>query len=57
MNADQAMAADPSLDLTERAVELFDSIGPSPPIPQIDLTLPVTDLVSPGGPSSGSATE
>lgn len=57
INADQAMAADPSLDLTERAVELFDTIGPSPPIPQIDLTLPVADLVSPGSQSSGGATE
>ena len=57
VNADQAMAADPALDLTDRAVELFDRIGPSPPIPQIDLTLPVADLVSPGGQSGGGATE
>lgn len=57
INADQAMAADPSLDLTERAVELFDTIGPSPPIPQLDLTLPVADLVSPASPGNGGATE
>ena len=57
MNADQAMAADPALDLTERAVALFDAIGPSPPIPEIDLTLPVTELTSQGGQTDGGSTE
>lgn len=57
MNADQAMAADPALDLTERAVALFDAIGPSTPIPEIDLTLPVTELISQEKQTEGGKTE
>ncbi|MEM9060147.1 MAG: OmpH family outer membrane protein [Pseudomonadota bacterium] len=49
LNADQVLAADPSLDLTARAVELFDRTGPRPPVPDIDLTLPVSDLVTSAG--------
>ncbi|MEL7469015.1 MAG: OmpH family outer membrane protein [Pseudomonadota bacterium] len=47
LNADQVLAADPALDLTDRAVSLFDEAGPRPPIPDIDLTLPVRELVAP----------
>lgn len=47
LNADQVLAADPALDLTDRAVSLFDEAGPKPPIPDIDLTLPVRELVAP----------
>ncbi|MEL7154053.1 MAG: OmpH family outer membrane protein [Pseudomonadota bacterium] len=47
LNADQVLAAETSIDLTDRAVELFDSIGPKPPVPEIDLNFPVTELVTP----------
>ncbi|MGD1926144.1 MAG: OmpH family outer membrane protein [Paracoccaceae bacterium] len=47
LNAEQVLAADPALDLTDRAVSLFDEAGPRPPIPDIDLTLPVRELVAP----------
>lgn len=57
MNADQAMAADPALDLTDRAVALFNAIGPSTPIPEIDLTLPVTELISQEKPTEDGKTE
>ncbi len=49
LNADQVLAAASAIDLTDRAIELFDTIGPTPQIPQIDLTLPVTELVNPDG--------
>lgn len=47
LNADQALAAAPELDLTDRAIQLFDLRGPKGRVPQIDLTLPVTELVTP----------
>lgn len=47
LNADQVLAAERSLDLTDRAIRLFDSIAPTPAVPVIDLTLPVTELVTP----------
>ena len=47
LNADQVLAAAPGLDLTDRAVELFDEIASEPAIPRIDLTLPVSELVTP----------
>ena len=53
LNADQALAGAPGLDLTDRAIALFDRIGPEPQVPQIDLTLPVTELTQPEG--SGEA--
>lgn len=57
LNADHALAADPALDLTERAVQLFDAVGPSPTIPDIDLRLPVSDFVTPGTPGDSGNTE
>lgn len=58
LNADQVMAATPELDLTDRAVALLDLHGPEGTIPQIDLTLPVLELVTPadqGDASQGGA--
>ena len=49
LNADQVLASEPAIDLTDRAIELFDTIGPRPQIPKIDLTIPVTELVNPDG--------
>ncbi|MEM7212102.1 MAG: OmpH family outer membrane protein [Pseudomonadota bacterium] len=47
LNADQVLAADPDMDLTDRAVALYDRIAAVPDTPEIDLTLPVTELVNP----------
>lgn len=55
LNADQVLAAAPDLDLTDRAIELLDTTGPKPWIPEIDLTLPVTELVTPDAGGEASA--
>jgi Skp family chaperone for outer membrane proteins len=41
VSADQALAIDPSIDLTGRAIALFDAEGPSPAIPDVDLSQPL----------------
>lgn len=41
LNADQVLALDPALDLTDRAIALLDASGPAPAPPQIDLTTPL----------------
>lgn len=43
VGADQVLAVDPSVDLTDRAIALFDAEAPSPPIPEIDLARPLTE--------------
>ena len=43
VNADQALAADPAIDLTDRAIALFDAEGPSPAIPDVDLSRPLSE--------------
>lgn len=49
LNAEQALAYDPAIDLTERAIELFDAEGPSPAPPAIDLSQPLSaDQSGPG---------
>lgn len=54
LNADQTLAAAPELDLTDRAIELFDTEGPQVRVPEIDLTLPVTELVTPATQGDGA---
>jgi Skp family chaperone for outer membrane proteins len=41
LNADQVLAMDAGRDLTDRAIALFDAEGPSPPMPDIDLSAPL----------------
>ncbi len=43
VNADQVLAADPGIDLTDRAVALFDAEGPSPAIPDVDVSRPLSE--------------
>ena len=43
VNGDQVLAVDPAVDMTDRAIELFDADGPSPPIPEIDLSEPLIE--------------
>lgn len=43
VNADQTLAADADIDLTDRAITLFDAEGPSPDIPKLDLTQPLSE--------------
>lgn len=43
VNADQVLAADPAVDLTDRAIALFDAEGPSPALPDLDLSQPLSD--------------
>lgn len=45
LNAEQVLAADAGLDMTSRAIELYDQEGPPPVMPEIDLTLPMPDAV------------
>lgn len=49
INADQTLAADPSIDLTDRAVALLDAEGPSPAIPDLDLSHPISEPQPEGG--------
>lgn len=53
VNAEQVLAADPAVDLTDRAIELFDADGPAPPLPEVDLAGPLTE--PPAGAPSGAA--
>ncbi|MEM0988500.1 MAG: OmpH family outer membrane protein [Pseudomonadota bacterium] len=41
IDADAVFAADPSLDLTDRAIALYDAIGPRPAPPVVDLETPL----------------
>ncbi len=43
VNAEQVLALDPAVDLTDRAIALFDTDGPSPPVPELDLSAPLTE--------------
>ena len=43
VNADQVLAADPAVDLTDRAIALFDADGPSPAIPDLDFSRPLSE--------------
>ena len=54
LNADQVLAGDTSLDITDRAIELFNTMGPEARVPDIDLTLPVTELVTPEAKDEGA---
>lgn len=42
LNAEQVLALDPALDLTDRAIVLLDQQGPAPSIPEFDLSVPLT---------------
>jgi Skp family chaperone for outer membrane proteins len=41
VDGDEVLAADPAFDLTDRAIALFDAEGPSPGIPDVDLSQPL----------------
>lgn len=59
LNADQVLALDPAVDLTDRAIALFDAEGPSPEPPDIDLSAPLSqppDRPGPAPPGDGAAT-
>ena len=43
VNAEEVLALDPAIDLTDRAIALFDAEGPSPSIPDLDLSRPLTE--------------
>jgi Skp family chaperone for outer membrane proteins len=55
VNSDQVLAADPALDMTDRAVALFDADGPMPAVPGIDLSAPLTE--PPADPPDAPAAE
>ncbi|MEM7745097.1 MAG: OmpH family outer membrane protein [Pseudomonadota bacterium] len=41
VNSDQVLAMDPSVDVTDRAIALFDAEGPRPLPPDVDLDTPL----------------
>lgn len=41
LSADQVLAMEPAIDLTDRAIALFDAEGPAPAPPEIDLSAPL----------------
>ena len=49
LNADQVLALEPAVDLSDRAIALVDAEGPSPPTPRIELDAPLfqTDTAPP----------
>lgn len=57
LNADQVLAADPAIDLTDRAIALMDAEGPSPQLPEIELSGPLFELGTEGGSSPDAAPE
>jgi Skp family chaperone for outer membrane proteins len=52
VNAEQVLAADPSVDLTDRAIALFDAEGPSPAIPELDFSRPLSEPPATARPAS-----
>jgi Skp family chaperone for outer membrane proteins len=52
VNADQVLAADVAIDLTDRAIALFDAEGPSPDIPELDLSRPLFEPQSGAQPAA-----
>jgi Skp family chaperone for outer membrane proteins len=52
VNADQVLAADPAVDLTDRAVALFDAEGPAPSVPELDLSQPLSEPQPDGLPAA-----
>lgn len=54
LNAEQVLAADPALDMTARAIELYNAEGPPAELPAIDLTLPIPDELGPDGGETGT---
>jgi Skp family chaperone for outer membrane proteins len=53
LNADQVLAMDAARDLTDRAITLFDAEGPSPPLPDINLSAPLLPPEEPAPPEPG----
>lgn len=43
LDAEQVLARDDSVDVTDRAIALFDSEGPAPEVPEIDLSAPLLE--------------
>ena len=54
LNSDQVLAQDSAVDLTDRAIALFNSEGPWPKPPEIDLSVP---LVQPPADGTGDGAE
>ncbi|HET7409219.1 MAG TPA: OmpH family outer membrane protein [Paracoccaceae bacterium] len=52
IDADQVLAMDGAIDMTDRAIDLFDMHGPSPSLPEIDLSGP---LLAPDGTGAAPA--
>src|SRR5690625_2496082 len=61
LDAEQVLARDDSVDVTDRAIALFDSEGPAPEVPEIDLSAPLlepkpTDAEKPTRPDPANTT-
>lgn len=54
LNADAVLAADPAMDLTDRAVTLFDRIAAPPKLPEVDLNLPLLELLNTDAEEAGA---
>lgn len=55
LDAEQVLARDDAIDVTDRAIALFDSEGPAPEVPELDLSTPLLEpqapeLEAPAGP-------
>ena len=53
LNADYVLAVDPAVDLTDRAIALFDAEGPSPAVPELDLDAPLSQPLPEPAPGPG----
>jgi len=47
VNADRVLALDPTMDLTDRAIALYDAVGPRPSAPEVDLSAPLMPFAAP----------
>lgn len=43
LDAEQVLARDDAIDVTDRAIALFDSEGPAPDVPELDLSAPLLE--------------
>ena len=47
LDAEQVLARDDAIDVTDRAIALFDSEGPAPEVPELDLSAPLLEPQAP----------
>lgn len=55
LDAEQVLARDDAIDVTDRAIALFDSEGPAPEVPELGLSAPLLELPRSDTPAENGA--